>query len=47
MSLGLVVVFWISTKNQLQQIQNTQAEYVIVVEATKEIVWIRNILEYL
>ena len=42
MSLGSKTIFWRSHK---QSDSTTEVEYVIVVEAMKELVWLRNILE--
>eukprot|EP00253_Pinus_taeda_P023104 PITA_23104 len=44
-SLGLGVVFWRSRKQSVPTDSTTEAEYVAVVEATKEIVWLKRILE--
>ena len=45
MSLGSAAVSWISRKQSVPANSTTETEYVAAVEATKEIVWIRNILE--
>eukprot|EP00253_Pinus_taeda_P016950 PITA_16950 len=47
MSLGSVVVSWRSRKQSVPENSTTEAEYVVVAKATKEIVWLRKILEYL
>ena len=47
MSLGSAVVSWRSCKQSVSADSKTEAEYVAAVEATKEIVWLREILEYL
>eukprot|EP00253_Pinus_taeda_P024100 PITA_24100 len=45
MSLGLGVVSWRSCKQSVPANSTTEVEYVAVAEATKEIVWLRKILE--
>ena len=45
MSLGSRAVSWRSHKQSIPTDSTTKAEYVAVVEATKEIVWLREILE--
>ena len=45
MGLGSIVVSWRSRKQSVLADSTTEAEYVAVVEATKEIVWIRKVLE--
>jgi hypothetical protein len=45
MSLGSTIVSWRARKQLVPVDSTTEAEYVAVVEATKEIVWLRNILE--
>jgi hypothetical protein len=45
MSLGSEVVSWRSRKQSVPADSTTEAEYVAVAEATKEIVWLRKILE--
>ena len=45
MSLGSTAVSWISRKQSVPADSTTEAEYVVVAEATKEIVWLRKILE--
>ena len=47
MSLGSAAVSWRSRKQSVPTDSTTEAEYVAAAEAMKEIVWIRNILEYL
>eukprot|EP00253_Pinus_taeda_P021520 PITA_21520 len=47
MSLGSGAVSWRSHKQSVLAHSTTEAEYVAVAEATKEIVWLRKILEYL
>jgi hypothetical protein len=47
MSLGSTVVSWRSHKQSIPTDSTIEAEYVVVAEATKEIVWLRKILEYL
>eukprot|EP00253_Pinus_taeda_P027343 PITA_27343 len=46
-SLGSGAVSWRSRKQSIPTDSTTEAEYVAVAEATKEIVWLRKILEYL
>ena len=45
MSLGSGVVSWRSHKQSVPADSTTEAEYVVVAEATKEIVWLKKILE--
>ena len=45
MSLGSTAVSWRSHKQSIPTDSTTEAEYVAAAEATKEIVWIRKILE--
>ena len=45
MSLGSAAVSWISHKQSVLADSTIEEEYVAVVEATKEIVWLRKILE--
>eukprot|EP00253_Pinus_taeda_P006307 PITA_06307 len=45
MSLGSGVVSWRSRKQSVPEDSTTEAEYVAAAEATKEIVWLRKILE--
>ena len=45
MSLGSAAVSWRSRKQSVPIDSTTEAEYVATAEATKEIVWIRKILE--
>eukprot|EP00253_Pinus_taeda_P002832 PITA_02832 len=45
MSLGLGAVSWRSFKQSIPTDSTTEVEYVAAVEATKEIVWLRKILE--
>ena len=45
MSLGSGAVSWRSRKQSVPADSTTEAEYVAAVEATKEIVWLRKILE--
>ena len=45
MSLGSAAVSWRSHKQSVPTDSTTEAEYVAVAEATKEIVWLRKILE--
>jgi len=45
MSLGSRVVSWRSRKQSVLANSTTEAKYVAVAEATKEIVWLRKILE--
>ena len=45
MSLGSGAVSWRSRKQSVPADSTTEAEYVAVAEATKEIVWLRKILE--
>jgi len=47
MRLGSGVVAWRSRKQSIPANSTTEAEYVATAEATKEIVWLRKILEYL
>eukprot|EP00253_Pinus_taeda_P027478 PITA_27478 len=47
MSLGSGVVSWRSRKQSVPADSTTEAEYMAATEATKEIVWLRKILEYL
>eukprot|EP00253_Pinus_taeda_P010003 PITA_10003 len=47
MSLGSGVVSWRSCKQSVPEDSTTEAEYVAAAKATKEIVWLRNILEEL
>jgi hypothetical protein len=47
MSLGSTIVSWRSCKQPIPTDSTTEAKYVVVVEAMKEIVWLRKILEYL
>lgn len=46
-SLGSGVVSWRSRKQSVPTYSTTEEKYVATVEATKEIVWLRKILEYL
>eukprot|EP00253_Pinus_taeda_P013022 PITA_13022 len=46
MSLGSGAVFWRSCKQLVPTDSTIEAEYVAAAEATKEIVWLRKILEY-
>jgi hypothetical protein len=45
MSLGLAALSWRSHKQFVRADSTIEAEYVVVTEATKEIVWLRKILE--
>ena len=45
MSLGSAAVSWRSRKQSVPVDSTTEAEYVAAAEATKEIVWLRKILE--
>jgi hypothetical protein len=45
MSLGLASISWRSRKQSVLADSTTEAEYVAVVEVTKEIVWLKKILE--
>ena len=45
MSLGLGDVSWISRKQSIPMVSTTEAEYAAAAEETKEIVWLRKILE--
>ena len=45
MSLGSAAVSWRSCKQSVPADSTTEAEYVVATEATKEIVWLRKILE--
>ena len=45
MSLGSAAVSWRSCKQLVPTDSTTEAEYVAAAEATKEIVWLRKILE--
>ena len=45
LSLGSVAVSWRSCKQSVPVDSTTEAEYVAAAEATKEIVWLRKILE--
>jgi hypothetical protein len=45
MSLGSTIVSWRSHKQSVPTDSTTEEEYVAVAEATKEIVWLRKILE--
>jgi hypothetical protein len=45
MSLGSVVVSWRSRKQSILKKITIEEEYVVVAEATKEIVWLRKIRE--
>ena len=45
MSLGSAAVSWRSRKQSVPADSTTEAEYVAAAEATKEIVWLRKILE--
>jgi len=47
MSLGSGAISWISHKKSVPTDSTTEAEYVATAEATKEILWLRKILEYL
>jgi hypothetical protein len=47
MSLGSTIVSWRSCKQLVPTDSTTEEEYVVATEATKEIVWLRKILEYL
>eukprot|EP00253_Pinus_taeda_P029147 PITA_29147 len=47
MSLGSGAVSWRSRKQSVPTDSTTKAEYMAAAEATKEIVWLRKILEYL
>ena len=45
MSLGSAAISWRSRKQLVLADSTTEAEYVATAEATKEIVWLRKILE--
>ena len=45
MSLGSTIVFWRSHKQFVPTDSITKEKYVAITEATKEIVWLRKILE--
>ena len=45
MSLGSAAISWSSCKQSVLVDSTTEAEYVAAAEATKEIVWLRKILE--
>jgi hypothetical protein len=45
MSLGLITISWRSHKQSVLADSTTEAKYVAAVEAKKEIVWLRKILE--
>ena len=45
MSLGSVVISWRSCNQSVPVDSTTEAEYVAATKATKEIVWLRKILE--
>ena len=45
MSLGSAVVSWRSRKQPVPTDSTTEAKYVVAAKATKEIVWLRKILE--
>jgi hypothetical protein len=47
MSLGSTNIFWRSHKQSVPTYSTTEEEYVVAAEATKEIVWLKKILEYL
>ena len=47
MSLGSGAISWRSRKQSVPVDSTTKAEYVATAEATKEIVWLKKILEYL
>jgi len=47
MSLGSGAISWRSHKQSIPADSTVEAEYVVAVEATKEIVWLRKMLEYL
>ena len=47
MSLGSAAVSWRSRKQSVPVDSTTEEEYVAATEATKEIVWLSKILEYL
>eukprot|EP00253_Pinus_taeda_P023415 PITA_23415 len=47
MSLGSEAVSWRSHRQSVPTDSTTEAEYVATAEATKEIVWLKKILEYL
>ena len=47
MSLGSAVVSWRSRKQSIPADSTIEAEYVATGEATKEIVWLTKMLEYL
>jgi hypothetical protein len=47
MSLESTVVSWRSHKQSIPTDSTTEAKYVAIAEVTKEIVWLRKILEYL
>jgi hypothetical protein len=47
MSLVSTIVSWRSHKQLVPVDSRTEVEYVATIEATKEIVWLRKILEYL
>eukprot|EP00253_Pinus_taeda_P020448 PITA_20448 len=47
MSLGSRAISWRSRKQSVPADSTTEAEYMAAAEATKEIVWLRKILEYL
>ncbi len=45
--LGIKLISWMSKKQISIALSTDEAEYVAAAEATKEIVWLRKILEYL
>ncbi|MDW3503005.1 Ty1/Copia family ribonuclease HI, partial [Escherichia coli] len=45
MNLGSTTISWISHKKYILVYYSTEAEYVVVAQATKEIIWILKILE--
>ena len=47
MNIGSKTITWRSRKQSVPVDSTTEAEYVAAAQATKEIIWLRKILEYL
>ena len=45
MNLGSTAITWRSRKQYVPADSTTEAEYVVAAQATKEIIWLRKILE--
>ena len=47
MNLGWVAISWSSRKQSVPAQSTSEEEYVVATQATKEIIWLQKILEYL